>query len=135
AMIMIPILLRTTEEMIRLVPNSLREASLALGAPRWRTAISAVIPVARAGIITGVLLAAARISGETAPLLFTALNNQYLNFRIDQPPAPLPVQIYPYAIPPYDDWHRLAWAGALVLVGMISLFSLAARWATRSRFR
>jgi phosphate transport system permease protein len=134
AMIMLPILLRTTEEMIRLVPNSLREASLALGAPRWRTVVSAVIPTARAGILTGILLAAARISGETAPLLFTALNNPYLNLRLDQPTASLPVQIFSYTIAPYEEWHRMAWAGALVLVGMIGIFSVAARWATRSRF-
>jgi len=134
AMIMIPLLLRTTEEMIRLVPGSLREASLALGAPRWRTAVSAVLPVARAGIITGVLLAAARVAGETAPLLFTALNNQHLNFRPDQPTASLPVQIFTYAISPYEEWQRLAWAGALALVGLISIFSLLARWVTRDRF-
>ncbi|MBI3910099.1 MAG: phosphate ABC transporter permease PstA [Armatimonadetes bacterium] len=133
AFIMTPIVLRTTEEMIRLVPGSLREASLALGAPRWRTAISAVLPVARAGIVTGALLAVARVAGETAPLLFTALNNQYLNFRPDQPTASLPVQIYTYAISPYDDWHRLAWAGALVLVGLIALLSLLTRLAIRGR--
>jgi phosphate transport system permease protein len=132
AIIMVPILLRTTEEMIRLVPGSLREASLALGAPRWRTALSAVLPVARAGIVTGVLLAAARVAGETAPLLFTALNNQYLNFRPDQPTASLPVQIFSYAISPYEEWQRLAWAGALVLVGLIAIFSLLARWVTGS---
>ena len=101
AMITIPITLRTTEEMIRLVPGSLREASLALGVPRWRTNLSVVIPVARAGILTGVLLSIARVGGETAPLLFTALNNQYLNFQPDQPTASLPVQIYNFAIAPY----------------------------------
>jgi phosphate transport system permease protein len=133
AMIMIPLLLRTTEEMIRLVPGSLREASLALGAPRWRTTVSAVLPVARAGITTGVLLAAARAAGETAPLLFTALGDPYLNLRPDQPTASLPVQIFTYAISPYEEWQRLAWAGALVLVGLVSLFSLLARWVTRDR--
>ncbi|HEY3283996.1 MAG TPA: phosphate ABC transporter permease PstA [Armatimonadota bacterium] len=133
ALIMIPLLVRTTEEMILLVPNSIREASLALGAPRWRTTVSAVLPVARSGIITGVLLAAARVSGETAPLLFTALNNQYLNFNLDQPTASLPVQIFTYSVSPYEDWHSLAWAGALVLVAMIALFSLLARFATRDR--
>jgi phosphate transport system permease protein len=134
AMIMIPILLRTTEEMVRLVPGSFREASLALGATRWQTVLSAVLPVARAGIVTGALLAAARVSGETAPLLFTALNNQYLNLHPDRPTASLPVQIFTYAIAPYDDWHRLAWAGALVLVGLIAIFSLLARLAVRNRF-
>lgn len=134
AMIMIPIVLRTTEEMIRLVPNSLREASLALGVPRWRTALFVVVPVARAGIITGVLLAAARVGGETAPLIFTALNNQYLQHHIDQPTASLPVQIFVFAISPYDDWHRLAWASSLVLVGLVSILSLLARLATRDKF-
>lgn len=133
AMIMVPILLRTTEEMIRLVPGSLREASLALGAPRWRTALFAVLPVARSGIVTGGLLAAARVAGETAPLLFTALNNQYLNHQPDQPTASLPVQIYTYAVSPYAEWHRQAWAGALVLVGLIGALSILARVATRSR--
>jgi len=133
ALIMIPILLRTTEEMIRLVPGSLREASLALGVPRWRTALSAVLPVARAGIVTGALLACARVAGETAPLLFTALNNQYLNLQPDQPTASMPVQIFTYAIAPYEDWQRMAWAGALVLVTLIGLLSILARVATRDR--
>jgi phosphate transport system permease protein len=133
ALIMIPIVLRTTEEMIRLVPSSLREAALALGAPRWRTALGVVLPVARGGIVTGVLLAGARVAGETAPLLFTALGNNFLNFHLDQPTASMPVQIYTYAIAPYDDWHRQAWAGALVLVLLIAVISLAARYATRDR--
>ena len=133
ALIMIPVLLRTTEEMIRLVPGSLREASLALGAPRWRTAFWAVLPVARAGIVTGVLLSMARMAGETAPLLFTALNNQYLNFRPDQPTSSLPVQIFTYAIAPYEDWQRLAWAGALVLVALTAILSLVARFVVRER--
>jgi phosphate transport system permease protein len=133
AMIMIPLVLRTTEEMIRLVPGSLREASLALGAPRWRTAFGAVLPVARTGIVTGVLLAVARISGETAPLLFTALNNQYLNFQPDRPTSSLPAQIYTYAITPYEQWQRQAWAGALVLVGLVSIFSVLARWVTQEK--
>ena len=133
ALIMIPIVLRTTEEMIRLVPGSLREASLGLGASRWRTALSAILPVARAGIVTGVLLAAARVAGETAPLLFTALNNQYLNVHPDQPTASMPVQIFNYAIAPYEEWQRLAWAGALVLVLLIALLSLTARFAARDR--
>jgi phosphate transport system permease protein len=133
ALIMIPILLRTTEEMIRLVPSSLREASLALGVPRWRTALGVVIPVARAGIVTGVLLAMARVGGETAPLLFTALGNQFFNHHPDQPTASLPVQIFNYAISPYDEWRELAWAGALMLVTLIALLSLLARIATRDR--
>lgn len=133
ALIMIPLLVRTTEEMVNLVPGSVREASLALGAPRWRTAVSAVLPVARSGILTGVLLAVARVSGETAPLLFTALNNQYLNLHPDQPTASLPVQIFTYAVSPYEEWHALAWAGALVLVALIAVFSLLARLATRER--
>jgi phosphate transport system permease protein len=134
ALIMIPIVLRTTDEMIQLVPGSLREASLALGVPRWRTALTVVLPVARGGIITGILLAMARVSGETAPLLFTALGNNFLNFHLDQPTASMPVQIYTYAISPYDDWHRQAWAGALVLVLIIAVVSLAARFATRDKF-
>ena len=133
ALIMVPMLLRTTEEMIRLVPGSMREASLALGVPRWRTALSAVIPVARAGIITGVLLSVARVGGETAPLIFTALGNQYLNFNPKSPTASLPVQIWLYATSAYEDWHRLAWAGSLVLVGIIAVLSLLARFATRDR--
>jgi len=132
-LIMIPIVLRTTEEMIRLVPSSLREASLALGIPRWRTALGIVLPAARAGIVTGVLLSAARVMGETAPLLFTALGNNFFSLDIDRPMASMPVQIYSYAISPYEDWHRMAWAGALVLVGIIAVFSLLARYATRDR--
>jgi phosphate transport system permease protein len=133
ALIMIPLVLRTTEEMIRLVPGSLREASLALGAPRWRTALFAILPVARSGIITGVLLAVARVAGETAPLLFTALGNNYLNYQLDRPTASLPVQIFTYAISPYEEWHQQAWAGALVLVLLIAGISLAARYVTRDR--
>lgn len=133
AMIMIPVVLRTTEEMIRLVPNGLREASLALGVPRWRTNLSIVLPVARAGIVTGILLAIARVGGETAPLLFTALGNQYLNLHPNRETASLPVQIFNYATAPYENGHRLAWAGALVLVGLVALLSVLARFATRDR--
>ena len=115
---MIPIITRTTEELLNLVPGSLREGSLALGATRARAAFSVMVPAALPGIMTGILVALARIAGETAPLLFTAFNNRFFSTRLDQPISSLPVQIYTYAISPYDDWHRQAWAGALVLVGI-----------------
>ena len=129
--IMMPIVLRTTEEMVRLVPNSLREAGLGLGLPRWKVTVRIVLPAARAGIITGVMVAIARIAGETAPLLFTALGNRFWHQGLDQPMAALPLQIYAYAIAPYDDWHRQAWAAALVLIVMVFVASLSARLATR----
>jgi len=129
--IMMPIVLRTTEEMVRLVPNSLREAGLGLGLPRWRVTVRIVLPAARAGIITGVMVAIARIAGETAPLLFTALGNRFWHQGLDQPMAALPLQIYAYAIAPYEDWHRQAWAAALVLILMVFAASLSARLATR----
>ena len=132
---MIPTVMRTTEELVRLVPVSLREASLALGATRRRTVFKIVLLSAKGGVITGVLLAIARIAGETAPLLFTAFGNRFWSTQLDQPIASLPVQIYTYAIAPYDDWHAQAWAGALVLVGIILILSAAARLATRGRFR
>jgi phosphate transport system permease protein len=128
---MIPIITRTTEELINLIPGSLREAGLALGASRARVVFSVIVPAALPGIITGILLAIARISGETAPLLFTALNNSFWTHRLDQPIASLTVQIYLYGLSPYDDWHRQAWAGSLVLVSMILLFSILARIVTR----
>jgi phosphate transport system permease protein len=131
---MIPLVSRTTEEMILLVPVALREAALALGYPRWRTSLAIVLRTALPGIVTGALVAIARIAGETAPLLFTAFGNQFWSFTLDQPIAALPLQIYVYAISPYDDWHRLAWGGALVLIGVVFAISLAARAATRSRF-
>ncbi|HEV8365218.1 MAG TPA: phosphate ABC transporter permease PstA [Gemmatimonadaceae bacterium] len=131
---MIPLVSRTTEEMIRLVPVALREAALALGYSRWRTSLSIVLRTALPGIVTGALVAIARIAGETAPLLFTALGNQFWSFRLSEPIAALPLQIYVFAISPYDDWHRLAWAGALVLIGVVFVISVAARAATRSRF-
>lgn len=131
---MIPLVSRTTEEMIRLVPVALREAALALGYQRWRTSLAVVLRTALPGIVTGALVAVARIAGETAPLLFTAFGNQFWSFAIDEPIAALPLQIYVFAISPYDDWHRLAWAGALVLIGVVFVISLAARAATRSRF-
>jgi len=128
AVIMLPIVVRSSEEMLRLVPGGLREAALALGAPRWKTILFVVIPTARAGILTGVLLAVARVAGETAPLLFTAFGNRYWQWNIiDGPIAALPLQIFTYAIGPYDSWHRQAWAGALALVGAILLISIAVR--------
>ena len=129
-MIMIPIVLRTTEELVRLVPDSLREAALALGVPQWKMILRVVLPTARAGIITGVMVAVARIAGETAPLLFTAFGNRFWSLRLDQPMAALPLQIFTYAISPFDDWHRQAWAGALVLILMIFVTSVVARLAT-----
>ncbi len=131
---MIPLVSRTTEEMIRLVPVALREAALALGYSRWRTSLAIVLRTALPGIVTGALVAIARIAGETAPLLFTALGNQFWSLRLSEPIAALPIQIYAFAISPYDDWHRLAWAGALVLIGVVFAISVAARAATRSRF-
>jgi phosphate transport system permease protein len=134
AVIMLPIVARTTEEMIRLVPNSLREASLALGVPWWRTTLLVVLRTARGGIITGIMLAVARIAGETAPLLFTAFGNQFWHSSLGGPISSLPVQLYTYAISPFDDWHRQAWAGALVLLTLIFLTSLSVRLLTRGRF-
>ncbi|HMH84391.1 MAG TPA: phosphate ABC transporter permease PstA [Gemmatimonadaceae bacterium] len=131
---MIPLVTRTTEEMLLVVPTSLREAALALGYPRWRTSISVVLRTALAGIVTGALVAVARIAGETAPLLFTAFGNQFWSTSIRQPIAALPLQIFTYAINAYDEWHRQAWAGALVLISIVLIISLAARFATRSRF-
>jgi phosphate transport system permease protein len=134
AAMMIPMITRTTEEMVRLVPTSLREAAMALGYSRARTALTVVLRTATAGIVTGVLVAVARIAGETAPLLFTAFGNNFWSVQLDQPIAAMPLQIFAYAISPYDDWRRLAWAGALVLIVLVFLISVAARFATRSRF-
>lgn len=131
---MIPLVTRTTEEMLLVVPTSLREAALALGYARWRTSISIVLRTAMAGIATGVLVAVARIAGETAPLLFTALGNQFWSTSLHQPIAAIPLQIFAYSLSAYDEWHRLAWAGALVLITMVLIISIAARFATRSRF-
>ncbi|MDQ2890286.1 MAG: phosphate ABC transporter permease PstA [Gemmatimonadota bacterium] len=130
----IPLVTRTTEEMIRLVPNALREAALALGYQRWRTSISVILRTATPGIVTGALVAIARIAGETAPLLFTAFGNQFWSTSLSRPISALPLQIFAYAISPYDEWHSLAWAGALVLIGIVLIISVAARFATRSRF-
>jgi phosphate transport system permease protein len=133
--IMLPIVARTTEEMVKLVPGSLREAALALGVPTWRTTIWVVIRTARGGIITGIMLAIARVAGETAPLLFTAFGNQFWHHGLTGPISSLPVQIFTYAISPFDDWRRQAWAGALVLLLLIFLTSLAVRLLTRGRFQ
>ena len=128
---MIPIIARTTEELLLLVPGSMREGALALGATQARAVFSVVLPAALPGIITGVVLALSRIAGETAPLLFTALNNRFFSTRLTQPMASLTVQVYTYATGPYADWHRQAWAGALVLVTIVLICSLLARVATR----
>jgi phosphate transport system permease protein len=127
---MIPLIMRTTEELLRLVPPTLKEGALALGATRARAVFTVVLPAALPGIITGVLLAVARIAGETAPLLFTAFNNQYFSTELRQPISTLTVQVYTYAISPYEDWHRQAWAGALALVTIVLTCSLLARAAT-----
>jgi phosphate transport system permease protein len=131
---MTPLVTRATEEMVRTVPVALREAALALGYPRWRTSIVIVLRTALPGIVTAALVAVARIAGETAPLLFTSFGNNFWSTDIREPIAALPHQIYSYAISPYDEWHRLAWAGALVLIGLVLVISVAARFATRSRY-
>ena len=127
---MIPLIMRTTEELLRLVPPTLREGALALGATRARAVFTVVVPAALPGILTGILLALARIAGETAPLLFTALNNGFWSTDVGQPISTLTVQVFTYAISPYQDWHRQAWAGALVLISMVLICSLLARLAT-----
>lgn len=134
AVIMIPIVARTTEEMIKLVPHSLREGALALGAPQWKTTMGVVVPAAASGIATGAMLAIARISGETAPLLFTAFGSRFFSYYLDQPIASLTVQIYNYAISPYDEWHAQAWAATLVLMTLILSINVAVRFLTRKRF-
>ena len=133
ALIMIPLILRTTEEVILLVPNGYREASLALGVSRWKTIVHIVLKTASKGIITGILLALARVGGETAPLLFTAFGNRFWNHSLSQPIAALPIQIFTYAISPYEDWHRQAWAGALVLVSGVFCVNILVRILTRGR--
>lgn len=131
SIMMVPTITRTTEEMLLLVPNVLREAAYGLGVSRWRTTLSIVLRTATSGIITGVMLAFARVAGETAPLLFTAFGNQYWNWKLQQPTAALPLQIFTYAISPYDDWHRQAWAGALVLIVLIVSAVSAVRYVVR----
>ena len=127
AIIVIPVVVRTTDDMLKLVPNSLREAAAALGAPTWKVITAVSYRAARAGIITGILLAIARISGETAPLLFTALNNQFFSANMDRPMANLPVVIFQFAMSPYDDWHRLAWGGATLITLLVLGINIAAR--------
>jgi phosphate transport system permease protein len=131
AIMMVPTISRTTEEMLLLVPQALREAAYGLGIPRWRTTLSITLRSATSGVITGVMLAFARVAGETAPLLFTTLGNEFWNLRLDQPTAALPLQVYKYAQSPYDDWHRQAWAGALVLILLIVSAIAAVRYAVR----
>ncbi len=134
ALIMIPIVARTTEEMLKLVPHSLREGALALGAPQWRVTLGVVLPAAASGIATGAMLAIARVSGETAPLLFTAFGSRFFNYYLDRPIASLTVQIYNYAISPYDEWHAQAWAATLVLMTLILGINIIVRFLTRKRF-
>jgi|HubBroStandDraft_6_1064221.scaffolds.fasta_scaffold00836_5 phosphate transport system permease protein len=126
-MMVIPITVRSTEEFLKAVPGSLREGAMALGASKWKTIVTVVLPAAKAGILTGMLLALARVAGETAPLLFTAFGNRFWSPGFGQPTASLPVMIYTYAIAPYDDWHRQAWAAGLVLLGLVLLANLGAR--------
>jgi phosphate transport system permease protein len=134
AAMMIPFVTRTTEEMVRTVPTALREAALALGYTRWRTSLTIVLRTAMAGIVTGALVAVARIAGETAPLLFTVLGNQFWSTRLDEPIAALPLQIFVYANSPYDDWRAQAWAGAVVLITLVLVISIVARYLTRARY-
>jgi phosphate transport system permease protein len=134
ALIMIPIVARTTEEMIRLVPHSLREGALALGAPQWRVTLGVVIPAAASGIATGAMLAIARVSGETAPLLFTAFGSRFFPRNLNEPIASLTVQIYNYALSPYDEWHAQAWTATLVLMALILSINIVVRIVTRKKF-
>ncbi|MCE1165401.1 MAG: phosphate ABC transporter permease PstA [Bacteroidetes bacterium] len=133
-LLMIPTVTRITEEMLKLVPHTLREAALALGIPRWKTTLMIVLRTASGGIITGILLAVARAAGETAPLLFTSFGNSFWSSALDGPMASIPVQIFNYAISPYDEWHRKAWAGAFVLIALVFVISLIVRLATRNKF-
>lgn len=133
AVIMIPIVTRTVEDILRLVPSALREGALALGVPQWRVILGVVVPTARAGIVTGIVLSLARAGGETAPLLLTALGNQFFSADLLNPMAALPIQIYNYAVSPYDDWHSKAWGSALILILLVGLLSGATRVATRRK--
>ena len=134
-MMMVPLIMRTTEEVLLLVPSGYREAALALGIAQWRTILQIVVRTALKGIITGILLALARVAGETAPLLFTAFGNRFWNHSLADPIAALPMQIFNYAISPYEDWHRQAWAGALVLLLLVAVVNVSVRVLTRDRFR
>ncbi len=135
AVLMLPIVTRTSEELLRLVPLAIREAALGLGVPRWRATLRVVLRTALPGIATGVVLAVARVSGETAPLLFTAFGNRFWASSLNEPTSSLPVQIFTYAVSPYDDWHKQAWTAALVLVMLVLLLNVSARWFLRSRVR
>ncbi|MBL8007463.1 MAG: phosphate ABC transporter permease PstA [Ignavibacteria bacterium] len=132
--LMIPTVTKVTEEMLRLIPQSLREASLALGVSRWKTTLRIVLTTASSGIVTGILLATARAAGETAPLLFTSFGNSFWQTNIDEPMAALPLQIFAYAISPYEDWHRQAWAGAFVLIFLVFTVNLLVRYVTRKKY-
>jgi phosphate transport system permease protein len=133
ALIVIPVVVRTTEDILKLVPDTMREAAAALGAPQWKVITTVIYRAARAGMLTGVMLAVARISGETAPLLFTALNNQFWNTDMNRAVANLPVVIFQFAMSPYDDWHHLAWAGALIITVSILMLNIIARVVLRTR--
>jgi phosphate transport system permease protein len=134
-MMMIPLVMRTTEEVLQLVPNGYREAALALGIAKWRATVQIVMRTALKGIVTGVLLALARVAGETAPLLFTAFGNHFWTHKLTEPISALPLQIFTYAISPYDDWHRQAWAGALLLLLFVLIINVGVRFLTRDRFQ
>ena len=133
AILMLPIIIRSSDEILRTVPDTLREASLALGVPRWRTVLKVVVKTESGGLVTGIMLAVARVGGEAAPLLFTAFSNSFWSLRPDQPMATLPVQLFNYAISPYEDWHRKAWAAALLLIFMILMLNIWAKWYARGR--
>ncbi|MEP7052126.1 MAG: phosphate ABC transporter permease PstA [Pseudomonadota bacterium] len=133
SVLMLPTVTRTTEELLRLVPESLREAALGLGLPKWRATLRVMLRTAAPGIATGVMLAVARVAGETAPLLFTAFNNRFWSSGLNEPTASLPVNIYTYAVSPYEEWHRQAWAAALVLLLLVLLLNVSARLLVRSR--
>jgi len=134
-LMMIPLVMRTTEEVLHLVPGGYREAALALGISKWKTILQIVVRTALKGIVTGVLLALARVAGETAPLLFTAFGNRFWAHQLGEPISALPLQIFNYAISPYDDWHRQAWAGALVLLFLVLVINIGVRFLTRERWR
>lgn len=135
AVIMLPTVTRTTEELVKMVPEALREAALGLGVPKWRATLRVMLRTAAPGVATGIMLAVARVAGETAPLLFTSFNNRFWASSINEPTASLPVQIYTYAVSPYEDWHRQAWSAALVLVGLVLILNISARALVRTRVR